>query len=83
MKEEDIVSWANYNDIEFIDCACAINNKKNDSKRKYVKELIKELKKENDNIDINLLRSLENVNINTLNGYEKDGVKYDFLDLHK
>ena len=46
------------------------------------KELIKELKKENDNIDINLLRSLENVNINTLNGYEKDGVKYSFIDLY-
>lgn len=82
VKEEDIVSFANYNNLEFIDCACAINNKKNDSKRKYVKELIKELKKENDNIDINLLRSLENVNINTLNGYEKDGVKYSFIDLY-
>ena len=83
VKEDDIISWANYNNLEFIDCACVIIKKKNDSKRKYVKNLIKELIKDNENADINIFRSLENVNINTLNGYEKDNVKTTFNDFYK
>ena len=83
VKEEDIISWANYNELKFIDCACSITKKKNDSKRKYIKDLIKELTKDNKNIDINIFRSLENVNINTINGYEKDNVKHSFNDLYK
>ena len=83
VKEDDIISWANFNNLEFIDCACAISKKKNDSKRKYVKELIKDLIKDNENADINILRSLENVNLNTLNGYEKDDIKVTFNDFYK
>lgn len=83
IKEEDIVSWSRYNELSFIDCACCISKKKNDSKRKYVKELINELIKDNVNADINIFRSLENVNINTLNGYIKDNEKFTFNDLYK
>lgn len=82
IKEEDIVSWANYNKLDFIDCACVISKKKSDSKRLYIKNLINELLKENKNVDINIFRSLENVNINTLNGYTKDNVKFLFNDLY-
>lgn len=83
VKEDDIKAWCRYNNLEFIDCACAISKKKNDSKRKYVKELIEELVKDNVNADINIFRSLENVNINTLNGYQKDNEKFTFNDLYK
>ena len=31
----------------------------------------------------NIFRSLENVNLNTLNGYEKDDVKITFNDFYK
>ena len=83
VKEDDIKSWVNYNNLEFIDCACSITKKKNSSKRKYIKDLIKELNLVNRNADINIFRSLENVNIDTLNGYIKNSVKYDFNDLYK
>lgn len=82
VKEEDIKAWARYNNLEFIDCACLISRKKNDSKRQYVKNLISELVKDNVNADINIFRSLENVNINTLNGYIKDNEKITFNDLY-
>ena len=39
--------------------------------------------KDNVNADINIFRSLENVNLNTLNGYEKDNEKFLFNDLYK
>ena len=83
IKEEDIISFSHYNNLEFIDCACAITQKKNDSKRKFVKELISELVKKDKNIDINIFRSLENINLNTVNGYIKDSVKLSFNDLYK
>lgn len=83
VKEEDIISFSHYNNLEFIDCACAITQKKNDSKRKFVKELINKLVKKDKNIDINIFRSLENINLNTVNGYIKDSVKLSFNDLYK
>lgn len=82
VKEEDIISWANYNSLKFIDCACSVTSKKNDSKRAFIKELITNLKKDDKNVDINIFRSLENVNINTLNGYIKNDVKLSFNDLY-
>ena len=61
VKEDDIISFANYNNLEFIDCACLISKKKNDSKRKYIKELIKELVKDNKNADIHIMSTLDDI----------------------
>ena len=71
VKEENIIKFNKSNDLEFIDCACVIT-KKSDSKRKYIKDLIKELKTYNENIDINIFRSLENINFNTTNDFIKN-----------
>ncbi len=72
IKEEDISSWVKYNKLEFINCVCEMLKERNVGKRKEIKELIKNLKENNDNIDINIFRSLENVNVNTVNGIIKD-----------
>ena len=50
------------------------------SKRKEMKELIKKLKKTNPNIDRNIFKSLDNVNLNCVLGTKKDGVYKSFLD---
>ena len=50
------------------------------SKRKEMKELIKKLKKINPNIDRNIFKSLDNVNLNCVLGTKKDGVYKSFLD---
>ncbi len=85
VKEEDIISWKNYNDLTFINCACRFTEKCsliNDgtSKRKEMKELIKNLKKINPNIDQNIFKALENVNLNCILGWHKDGKKHSFLE---
>jgi len=51
-----------------------------ESKRMEMKILIKELKKKYDNIDINIFRSMQNVNLDTLISYTKDGKVHSFLD---
>ena len=86
VKEADIISWQNRNNLEFIKCACKITEKqansedKIGSKRDEIKQLITELRKKYKNIDMNIMRSTQNVNLNTLISYTKNGATYHFLD---
>ena len=45
-----------------------------------VKELIKDLRKRSPYIEMNIFRSVENVNLNTVIAYKEGGVKHHFLD---
>jgi len=84
VKEVDIIAWKNFNNLEFLNCACAFtersNGDENLSKRKETKDLIKELRTKNKNIDFNIFKSTSNINLNTVLGYKKDGIEYTFLD---
>lgn len=83
VREKDIISWANFNHLMFLNCACRFTEKstyENNSKRKEIKELIACLKKENPNVDINIFRSTCNVNLQTIIGYHNGCKEYCFLD---
>lgn len=85
VKEEAIISWRNSNELTFINCACRFTegcSLVNDgtSKRKEMKELIKNLRKINKNIDYNIFKSLDNVNLDCVLGTKKDGVYTSFLE---
>lgn len=85
VKEEDIISWAKFNELKFLNCACKFTEKnsndfENSSKRKEIKQLIKDLKKINKNVDHNIFKSLDNVNLNCILGTTKNGEKKSFLD---
>lgn len=82
VKEDDIISWKRYNNLTFLDCACNIT-KKVLGKRLEVKNLIKEFRKTYDNIDINILNSSRNVNIDAVLGYKENGKEYSFLDTYE
>ena len=84
VKERAILSWKNKNELSFINCACkfteSIESNSSISKRKEIKELIKILKKNNPEIDNNIFKSLDNINLNCVLGYKKDGKYINFLD---
>ena len=81
VKEKDIISWANHNNLEFINCACSFTEKNVDSgKRMEIKKLIKELRKINKYFDFNMYNSITNVNLLTILGYQKKDKKVNFLD---
>ena len=89
VREDDIKAWRDYNDLRFIQCACIFtdtcttcNNEENQSKRIEIKNLISELKKTNRFVEGNIFKSVENVNLNTIVAYKKDGVKHNFLDTY-
>ena len=87
VREDDIKAWRDYNHLHFIQCACKFtdtcttcNNEENASKRLEIKELIKTLKETNPYVEGNIFKSVENVNLNTVVAYKKDGVKHSFLE---
>ena len=85
VKEQDIISWAKFNELKFLNCACKFTEKndsdfENSSKRKEIKQLIKDLKKINQNIDHNIFKSMDNINLNCVLGTTKNGVKKSFLE---
>lgn len=83
IKEKDIISWVNFNQLKFLNCACRFTEKseyEDNSKRKEIKQLIKDLKKKNENIDINIFRSTCNVNLQTIIGYHNGEEEHHFLD---
>ncbi|MFI3307244.1 MAG: ATP-binding protein [Mycoplasmatota bacterium] len=83
IKEEDIIKWVNYNELNFINCACKftekVANKEETSARRKIKELIKVLKEENNAVDKNIYNATTNINLNTIIGYHKEE-KVNFLD---
>ncbi len=83
IREEDIEAWRDRYDLKFADCACSVTDSRNEefsSKRKETKELIKELKKTNPEVDANIMSSMENVFLDSVISYTKDGVFHSFLD---
>ena len=89
IREADIIHWASYNDLHFIQCACrftehcaSCGGTEKGSKRAEIKELIHELAKKDPVIEYNIFRSVENVNLNTVIGYKQDGVRHNFLDTY-
>ena len=85
VREEAIIRWRDGNDLTFIKCACRFTEgcsliNDGTSKRKEMKELIKNLRKTNKEVDHNIFKSLDNVNLNCVLGTKKDGNYESFLD---
>ncbi len=85
VKEANVLAWCKYNDLTFINCACKFTDRvsKSDehiSKRKEMKELIKKLREMNPDIDYNIFKAMDNVNLNCVLGTRKDGVHKSFME---
>ncbi len=87
VHEENIIAWKQYNDLEFIQCACRFtenctmcDNGGSVSKRQEMKQLIKTLRRDNPDVEKSIFKSLQCVNLNTMIGYKIDGVEHSFLD---
>ena len=81
VKEADIIAWTSYCDLSFTNCACKFSLKKNnDSKRLEMKNLIADFRKISPYIETNIMKSAFNVNIDSVIGYKKNGVKNNFME---
>ncbi len=85
VREQDIIRWRDANHLNFIQCACKFTEKtatdEHTSKRQTVKKLIAQLKQNDPQIERNIFRSMENVNLATIITYkDKAGNYHNFQD---
>ena len=88
VRENNICRWRDYNELHFLQCACHFTEANADlledeiasSKRLETKKLIAALKKENPFVESNIFRSVENVCLDTVIAYKKNGERHNFLD---
>ncbi len=86
IREEDIIAWKRYNELQFIKCACrftencVLDDNGGGSKRQEMKDLIKKLRQGNPSIDTNIFRSIHNINLETIIGYKQGKERHSFLD---
>ena len=87
IREDDIIAWRRYNDLEFIQCACRFteacticDNGGGGSKRQEVKVLLRRLMRDNPNIENSIFRSIHSVALDTMPGYKTEGVEHSFLE---
>ena len=88
VREADICKWRDYNELHFLQCACHFTETcstchedgTTSSKRLETKKLIAQLKQTNPFVENNIFKSMENVNLNTVIAYKKDGERHSFLD---
>ncbi len=70
IEEKDIIAWSKYNSLEFLRCACRFTEnaeeREEDSKRRYIKLLIRQLKQDNPSVGANIFHSLYDVNLSTI-----------------
>lgn len=87
VNETAIIHWRDYNNLEFIQCACRFVDEYShskdgigESKRQEIKQLIKDLKRMNPDIEANIFNSIHNVKLDTFISYKKKGKEHSFLE---
>ena len=88
IREADIKHWCRYHDLQFIQCACHFTDtcttcnpdERTVSKRMVIKQLIAKLAEENPQIEKNIFRSVENINLNKIISYQLNHETHSFLD---
>ena len=89
VHEEDIIAWKNYNGLCFLQCACRFTEERDAaedgagrSKRQEMKQLIRELRKTNPNIEKSIFAAIHDVQIDTLAGCKFAGRRYAFTEYY-
>lgn len=84
VHEDAIISWRDYNDLNFLQCACRFTERAAsevaESKRLETKLLIAELKKNNPQVAENIFNSMNNVCVDTMCEYKLNGERHSFLE---
>lgn len=65
-----------------LNCACMVAAKKIGNKRYEIKDMIKKIKEDFKDVDKSIFRAAQNVNMEAILGWQKDGVNYSFLDFY-
>lgn len=82
VEERYIQSFTQDCGIWPLNCACMVAAERTANKRYEIKDLIAELKKKYPDIDKFIFKATQNVNMDNILGWQKDGKKYSYLDFY-
>lgn len=89
VHEDAIIAWRNYNELRFLQCACRFTEARDasgdgigESKRQEMKLLLRELKKNNPNIEKSIFRAVHGVQLDTFPGFKYRGKAHSFLEFY-
>lgn len=80
IEEQHIQNFTQRSGIWPLNCACMVAAKKIGNKRYEIKDMIKELKKTFRDVDKSIFKAAQNVSIDSILGWQKDGEKHSFLE---
>ena len=87
VHEDAILAWQRYNHLRFIQCACRFTEREageeHGGKRREIKELIRQLKRQNPDVEKSIFVSLHNLCLDTFPGYKHEGKGHSFLERYK
>lgn len=82
IKEKDIIGFTKESGIWPLNCACMVAAKKIGNKRYEIKDLIKEMKKKFSDVDKSIFSAAQNVDMDGIVGWRKDGKEHSYLDYY-
>lgn len=82
IEEDNIQRFIQKSGIWPLNCACMVSAGKIGNKRYEIKDLIKELKKNFAQVDKSIFKAAENVNMNSILGWQKDGEDHSYLEFY-
>ena len=90
VHEEDIVAWARYNGLSFLQCACRFTEHMalsgdgvGDSKRQEIKQLLKSLRRDNPDVEKSVFAAIHSVCLDTFPGWKTKGEEHSFLEKYE
>ncbi len=86
IREDDIIAWSRANGLEFLQCSCRFTEQAEDgggresSKRREIKELLRELGRVHPDVEENVFRAVHAVEFDTFPGWKTEGVRHLFTE---
>ena len=80
IREESIIKFIQNSGIWPLNCACMVAAKKTGNKRYEIKDLIKSLGENFQEVEKSIFRSAQNVYLDSVLGWEENGKKHSFLE---
>ena len=83
IREEHIIRFIQNSGIWPLNCACMVAAKKTGNKRYEIKDLIKHLGENFKDVEKSIFKAAQNVNIDSVLGWQQDGIKHSFLEKYE
>lgn len=82
IREKHIESFIKKSGIWPLNCACMVAAKRTANKRYEIKDLIEKLKENFEDVDKSIFKAAQNINMNNVLGWQKNGEKFNYMDFY-